>query len=207
MRAGDTPLPFEHGGPLLVVTVRPLGATATSAPVLDVAAALQDLQNVLVPLNWTSHGLRAFIDGVYTGDSGSGDRSHSAAWVLRNGSVVIADAYRVAGSKAHREDNGVPTGVFRDSMVKAMPIGPATSLAVGAALPFLIQATVLGIDGFTFHLSQQQRSRLWGTPTVQGDHLRLAPVLLENVPENAADAVVPMLDSMWNAAGLSRFEP
>lgn len=194
--AGETPMPVL-GGPVMVATVRPLGAGAPGATdVLDVRNALKDLRRELVPLTGSaSIAARPNVHGVYVGDSET--TASSYVQLYRDGSLTYVDFYPFAGD----EGTVASTVLGLHILTAAADAGDIQAL-IGAQPPSFMQVTIHGV--FQWKLAFQRGSRpRFKDAYFTAAHLQLPAVLLDtaDVGERRR-STRPILDAIWNAAGL-----
>lgn len=194
--AGETPMPVV-GGPMMVATIRPLGAGAPGATdVLDVRNALKDLRRVLLPLTGSaSVAARPNVQGVYVGDSETSASSY--VQLYRDGSLTYVDFYPFAGD----EGTVASTVLGLHILTAAADAGDLQAL-IGAQPPSFMQVTIHGVFQWKLAFGRGSRPRFTDA-FFTADHLRLPAVMLDTADAGERRrSTRPILDGIWNAAGL-----
>lgn len=197
--AGQTPMPVV-GGPVMVMTFRPLGAGAPGATnVLDVRNALGDLRRHFRPLTGgAAIGARPNVHGVYVADSET--TASSYAQLFRDGALTYVDHYPFAG-----DEGIVASGVLGQHILTGVVDAGDVQSLIGAQPPSVMQVTIHGVFQMELRLAKG-RARI-EDPFFTADHLRLPAVFLDTMDAGERRRLTrSVLDAIWNAAGLAACE-
>ncbi len=191
-------------GPFIVLTVQPLAAASTHAtPVVDIAAVRSGrVHQWLQPLYGGSQATRVNIDGLITvaGQSRS-SQATGFAQLYRTGSLCYVDKHMFS------KDQGIPGTLLFEELLDTSSRSVGAVEWAGAALPVVFHASLHGLSGQLFHTGRSKRA--FDNYIIDRDRIMLPSVVVEqqlSSSDQAARAIKPMLDGLWNAAGADRCE-
>jgi hypothetical protein len=195
--AGETPVPLPKQ-PLVVLHVAPLSAFE-SAKRFD-AASLAKLgrPDSLQPIySDSAYNYRYNFDGYLTFDKREAAKPAASylQW-FRNGILESVSATVLMTQKS------IPSYFFERNLLRfTLPKYLDTLKQLGVLPPVFLGLTLLGISGYRIEMPGHPYSFADRGLPIDRDSLILPDVTIERFESNLDEAMKPVFDSIWNAAG------
>ncbi len=166
----------------------------------------RSLINLFPPISWSGGSYRYNLDGFlnYTAPMGGGDGGYTSYC-----QVFFTGAIEAVYAGLLRDENGGfikgGTGIIHSSICGSSVIKAVESYLNGykqmrIAPPIAISMAILGCRGSILHTSEDS----YYYHPIDRDALILSDTVIESLDIDAAKAVKPLLDSLWNACGYPR---
>jgi hypothetical protein len=183
--AGDSPVPLSTGGKT-VTHILPLSAF-TSAHAVNLNSA----SHAMLTLGG-SGSLSFNLEGVLVSSYHS-LRSRYAQF-FRDGCIEIVDRFSDEADKRAQ----LPATAFENQIIEKLSSAMRLLHQLEIAPPIIIMITLLAMKGWG--IATQWHT---GSGTFDRDPIFLPELALESLNGNLADALKPLFDVVWNAAGLA----
>lgn len=189
--------PCSLGGrPTLALHIVPFRAFDPSfTPNLDP----KPLYTALTTLSGTG-GLRYEFDGLYALDSNYPNAPNGYAFLFRNGTLEILDAFCLG---ANGESRQIPSLLFEQELLRNLPNWLSALRSIGAEPPAVLMLTLLNVKGYRMAVNPGMGAM--GTHSISRDHLQVAGTILDTFtpasPAGIAILLRPHFDAVWNACG------
>lgn len=173
-------------------------------PLAGPAGGSVDLSTVamggrLNPPYTTASDSRYNLDGYLAMAERADGESSGYAQLYRNGTIEGVDAWVL-----RLEENGhryIPSKAFDQLVVDAIGQYASLQRELGVEPPVIVMLSLLGVRG----MSLAYKARLDPEATlIDRNSLIIPDVLIESFDDSPATVVRPLLDAVWNAAGLPR---
>lgn len=195
--AGQGPRPLERGG-RLVVHIVPLAAFASS-----VSISLEDalkLHQSFAPLKSGGMSPRFNIHGMI--NERGGEQNHGYTQIFRNGVVeaTVAMLIRDRGNGLR----GIPGRALERYLMEALPSYVDGLRKLDVQPPMFVLMTLEGVSGCSYFINSSAYDD--PEPPFQDDVVSLPTCSIEDIGDERSvqQALRPMMDTLWNAAGYSR---
>jgi hypothetical protein len=186
--ARDTPAPLPSG-PLLALHIVPLESFAAATQ--RSAAALREHRPLIEPLGAAYQGDgRVNLDGFVVVAEGSYTQ-------LFRTMAIESVCWNFLGGRP--EDATIASVWYEEKIVRALDYAAELLARHVVGYPVIVFMSVLEGRGLTMALAPGTRVR--EVQRIDRDVVRLPEVWLERRPEDAAMAMKPAFDALWNACG------
>lgn len=146
------------------------------------------------------------LDGVIAFSGPNDGRVTSYFQLFRDGRIEAVDASIIsplpAGGLPTAEDEMshlIPGVIVAARTIKCLEQALALFRLLGVSPPVAVLMTVIGVKGYKFAANRISRY-----PTIDRDVLPITPEIIQTLDAVAATVMQPILDALWNAAGLPR---
>ncbi len=190
--AGETPVTLNQN-PKIIFHIVPFGAF-NPASRFDVSSLANDTTGRLQPISAASWNSRHNFDGYLSFAS-----PLTYLQVFRNGNIEAVNA-----SIIEPDDEGltIPSLLFEGKLLDALPRFLSIQRQLGVEPPLFIMLSLLGVSGCRMGVDSRLDST-FGYP-IDRDALILPEIIVENFECNPSEAMRPIFDAIWNAAGWPR---
>ena len=200
IQMGETPVTLDVGAKIALHLV-PLQAFDPSA-LYDVAGLRSNtsVYSRLYPIHSGISTHRHNFDGFLTYAKRSDEEAEGYVQVFRNGIIEAVDGSMLRTNR--QSPNSIPSGLYEQELVKALPRYLAVQQTLGIDPPIIILLTLIGVRGYFMAVDQ---SRYFSDDQpIDRDLLDVPDTLAEHYDVNAAQLLRPLFDTVWNAAGWPR---
>jgi hypothetical protein len=201
--AGESPVELAQGA-FMVVTVQPLGAGVSGvSPFIDIAALRAgDAYRHVRPLYGAGDGPRVNVDGLLASASpGADGKLGGYVQLYRDASLAYVD------KKMLSDDRGLPGTAMVEKLVEGIARSAAAVEWAGGTLPVGVCVSLHGVAGQLFHTDRSMRS--FEEHSFDRDRVFLPEVVIDRALPSAGEAAAamrPALDGLWNAVGVESCE-
>lgn len=196
--AGETPvLPLEEGA-RIVLHLIPLNAFAPGVT-YDLRPLLHVLYDGMIdPLNARASEYRFNFDGLVTYQKFHTTNIGSYLQIYRNAILEAVDAWTPNSLRINANENRLPHS-YEKNLVADIPNLLRLLEHMEVPFPVLLFISVLNVKGMSMSTA---RSTAYGHPhAIDRQHLILPDILIDNSKVEIAQALRPIFDMVWNAAG------
>ena len=202
--ANETPAPV-HGSALVVLHLVPFAAMAPSdgqsTRATETMYAVRDSFRFLHEAAGSRHD-RVNLEGVVSYSPPQGRRGGGYCQVYRTGIVEAVDALTLEPDPVEPCPEPFIVGdrlvdTLRESVTRYVN----GLRRLGVAPPVVVRVALTGVRGWTLIGSAENNP---SGPPFDRDPLILPPVVWGDLPDNPEEAIRPICDSLWNAAGRLR---
>ncbi len=159
----------------------------------------------LRPIEAQRWGPRFNIDGVISiAGAARGENTTGYVQLFRNGivEVVFADVYFNPPPDMRTAVAGIGAGHVANELAGALERIQRLFRILGVPAPVSWFTSLYGVKDVVFHVSQ--RLSLYGRNAFDREAILLPEIVLTNHDESAPTVLKPVLDALWQAAGLER---
>lgn len=188
---GDTPYPIIPG-PKYVLHMVPLAEDPTR-PRFDISGLAQQSTDIN-PIYGGRMSSRVNFDGLVTyGMEGTGNPAYLQ--LFRSGAIESVDAQMFGRG----DKNLIPCVAFEEAFVDALRRYLRVQKELGAECPIVVMLSLLGVKGFMMATPQG----FWSHRDypIDRDDLIIPEFLVESWDVDAATAIKPAFDAVWQASG------
>ncbi|HZC06565.1 MAG TPA: ATP-binding protein [Ktedonobacterales bacterium] len=196
--SNETPVPLAKG-PRMILHVVPLNVF-TPGISYDVVGFASDstTRSLITPPGVATYADRRYnLDGVVAyGSNGSGAMSYLQ--LFRNGAIEVVDLDAVAPVTSNRM-RLIPTAVFERNLIVGLPSMLRIQKRLSVELPLVIMLTLTGVQEMVLAVpggAEGQRRY-----AIERDVLMMPEILVNDFEVDAAQALKPVVDALWNAGG------
>ncbi len=200
--AGDTPVPLDEGGKIILHLV-PVESFSLAAN-FDVSEIIRN-PGRFRPVNSGGSNWRINIDGVLTYDSGRDGKSHAYTQLYRMGIIEAVEAYILSDrlwEERGNEDKYIQSVTYELEILNSFKLYLSLLQELGANPPILIYLTLTGVKNFRMAINRGRYHE--SGYRIDRNILNLPEHLLENYSERTEDILRPIFDLIWNACGYQR---
>lgn len=189
--SGETPVPIVSDG-TMVLHIVPLSAFAsTHAERLDFS---KSERNAFPPLDASGWSSNVNLDG-YVNFTDRNEASSAYTQLFRTGVVEVVGVFQTwEGSQ-----RGLPAHWIEEQVIQLVSKCTAAFAAKGLSPPLYVFLSFVKVRGYFLDVSV--RYRVGAATLLNRDNLAFPEVTVEQQDFDAADAMRPLFDMMWNAFG------
>jgi hypothetical protein len=197
--ADETPAVLK-AGPKLVIHMLPIGSLDRQNPVDPVEVGRME-RGLLMPLESGGCRLRYNADGclAYCMDSDA-KQCESYLQVFRTGALEVAWADITTHDQ---NDLALPARLMEGEVVSGVSRYQKLLRLLNQMPPIFLQISLVGVLNFRIAYRDLYRGVRLSSDAIDRDLLVLPDVLINEYTDDAARAIRPALDTMWQAAGLA----
>jgi len=196
--AGETPVPLDEG-PKIVLHITPFGAFDPAAK-FDVASLARYYTDYrLNPLYISSSYYRHNFDGFLTYELTSRPNC-SYLQIFRNGSIEAVEVHILC----EEGDQRLIPSHYEAQLLEALPRFLSIQKQLGVEPPLFAMLSLLGVSGYAMWATGPGGGRVYQNHPIDRDSLVVPETVVESFECDPAEAMKPIFDAVWNAAGLPR---
>jgi hypothetical protein len=143
------------------------------------------------------HNFDGFLTYTWSSQSTS---AHSYVQVFRSGSVEVVDASIL---RLYGDRRIIPSGVFEGELLQALRRYLFAQRQLGVEPPLFVMLSLLGVSGYTMGIKSPPMRWDYVYP-IDKDALLVPEIVVESFECDPAEAMKPIFDAVWNAAGWPR---
>jgi hypothetical protein len=204
IEAGETPMPLDRRGGVLVLHVVPLTSIVGTSG-FDLAAAAGSITTALPPIRTSSWNHRYNLDGFFTYSEIPERGTHAYNLCFRNGRVEVVDTFLLHGHQAR--DTGPPiipslavAEEVHDSLANILKLYKAQNVEP----PVVVMLTLLGVAGYELATGAEVWRDPYRSHEIDRAALLLSEVVIDHLDADVRAATHPILDELWQASGWGR---
>jgi hypothetical protein len=197
--AGETPVSLAEV-PKIVLHIIPFGAFD---PAVRFDMVFGDrLLGSLLPMRADEgfnprHNFDGFLTYAWSSQS---TPAYSYVQVFRSGSVEAVEASIL---RLYEDERTIPSGYFEKELLQALRRYLFAQKQLGVEPPLFVMLSLLGVSGYT--MGVKSTSFAWGhAHPIDRDALLVPEIVVESFDCDPAEAMRPIFDAVWNAAGWPR---
>lgn len=197
--AAQTPVALGEDGQIVLHMV-PFGAFDAGSKV-DISSLGQDTRT-LKPINGSVGGQRYNLDGLVTYDYTLARPGRSYVQLFHSGIIEAVETSILGVSEG--ETPYIPSVLYERELLTVLPIYLSVQQRLGVAPPLFLMLSLLGVSGFVMAVSGKLDRFGDRAYPIDRDALVLPEIIIESFGIDPAEAMRPIFDSVWNAAGWAR---
>ena len=192
--AGETPLPLQPGGKIILhlLPLRALDDTNSLDP-----TRLKEHDVHLRPLSASGWDSRYNIDGfLVLAGAPRTNADTTYVQVFRTGAIEAVDARMFNDERAAKQL--IPSVYFEKEIIDATARFLKEFTALDVTPPVFLMLTLTGIKGFTMAVARRYD---WGQHPVDRDTLFLPDIVIDDFTTKSEHLLKPIFDALWQSMG------
>jgi hypothetical protein len=197
--AGETPVSLGGDGQI-VLHIVPFGAFDPDSRV-DIPSLGQDTWT-LKPINGSVGGQKYNLDGFLTYEYGHTRPGRSYVQLFRSGIIEAVQTSMLRASEG--ETRHIASIAYEKELLAVLPAYLSIQEQLGVSPPLFLMLTLLGVLGSVMAVSHKLDPFGDRAYRIDRDALVLPEVIIQSFDVEPGQAMRPVFDSVWNAAGWPR---